>query len=193
MWDQRHAPSSSAEQRATPYAEACAAAQPIRAAKSMRARMLVLPLILVAAGRPLVAGEEVNLSRYHALGSIPSASAGEDFVIIEWTKVEDLCGDDDGCLMTLKVDGPSAIEFSSQRVFMSAHNALYKSSLSTASHIDGAGGREDLVVVNYTDVACWVTDADTFLTLEDVGPGFSLFFLVESPGAALTCALHIDD
>ena len=147
--------------------------------------------MLVAASGPLVAGEEVNLSRYHASANLGPA-AGQEFVTIEYSTVKDLCGDDDGCLMTLKVDG-STFEFSSQRVFMSAFSSLYKSTLSAAAHFDGLGGRADLIVVNTTDVFCWVTDADVWLTLEDTDLGFSLLFVSESPGAAYDCTLHIED
>lgn len=158
-----------------------------------RAQWVVLAVVSMVAVGPLVADEGVNLSRYGAVGDL-SGTTGQQFVNIDAVKVEDWCGDHDGCLMTLKVDGPNAIEVSSQRVYLSAYNKKFKTSADVATHTDGAAtGVDFLVRVDYTNVSCRVSDVDDFISLEDTGAGFSLYFAVTALDAASICVLHIDD
>jgi hypothetical protein len=74
---------------------------------------------VLAWAQPVLAGEEVNLSRYK-ITLTDEAPLPATWSELDQTIVSDLCRDGDGCLVTLTLETPTFLDFNQNRLFISA-------------------------------------------------------------------------
>jgi hypothetical protein len=86
---------------------------------------VVALIVLPVGAQPVLAGEEVNMSRYKATVADPPGLPGTTLVV-DNAILNDLCRDDDGCSVTLRLETASVIDAYTNHLFFSESSLRWK-------------------------------------------------------------------
>ena len=147
------------------------------------ATKIVLGIVFFVGG-DVLAAEEFNLSRYKL--TMPVAGT-YSVSTVDPVPFDALCRDDDGCTVTIRVEGPSVMRGASTKLFLSADSRW---SANGETHSDGDDNAEFPLDVNLPDNHCFLSDADVFAA--DPVIGFALW--AQSDNAVPpTCVMVLED
>lgn len=135
-------------------------------------------------GADILAAEEFNLSRYKLTLQVASSYSS---VPVDPVPFDALCRDDDGCTVSIRLEGPSVMSGASTRLFLSADPRW---SANGATHSDGDGNVDYPLDVDLPDNHCFLSDADVFIGDPEIG--FALWS--QSNNVLLpTCVMVLED
>lgn len=151
----------------------------------MRLSWMLVVASSLALAAPLSAQEAVSTSRYRMTLGLPEP--GTVWLPLDQTPFEDRCSDEDGCEITLVMDGasPGAVH---GRMFLLAHDLWV--TLGGVIQESSDGNVDTAAAVSGTFAACELLDADSDAGLDST-PAFSLKVVVSSFLA--TCVLTVID
>jgi len=133
--------------------------------------------------------EEVNLSRYTLTVAATSPAI---YAPVDSGVLDAFCGDDDGCAVTLKAEGPTVMIVQTERLFVTRDNSLRwtKQSYVGVPRLDADGNSDIVVNPNAAGNACAFTDGENPIDGGDSAKGFVVVAL--STGT-MTCFLVLVD
>ncbi len=127
----------------------------------------------------------------------------EEYKALDESAIVRLCRDDDGCTLSLKMDGPGNLLTATERIYLSSFSLRYTTTLPNHDIQDGpyVDGDHHNQVLAYTQtksaagiVSCDVTDQDDNQTHLDLMEGFTIHIIATAPNlGTTTCVLTIFD